>query len=150
MKPRFGIVVHRVPTEDFELDTNKKWGIKQIMMENDLCEKGFQVEDIAWLKKRDTPMGKSAIMGIWLDLPEAAEWIITNGLLVGQRYIGSVEPYRVEKKRCRRCQGLGHLAWSCKERVKCGYCTGPHDQCHCFPGIRPRCSDCNGEYLTGD
>ncbi|CAK41173.1 uncharacterized protein An12g06420, partial [Aspergillus niger] len=150
VKPRFGIVVHRVPTEDFELEGNKKQGIEKIMAENDLHDKKFRVEDIAWLKKRDMPLGKSASMGVWLDSPEAAEWIIDNGILVGQRFIGSVEPYRVEKKRCRRCQQFGHLAWSCKERVKCGHCAGHHDQRHCFPGIRPRCSDCNGEHPTGD
>ncbi|KAI3040862.1 hypothetical protein CBS147352_9731 [Aspergillus niger] len=120
VKPRFGIVVHRVPTEDFELEGNKKQGIEKIMAENDLHDKKFRVEDIAWLKKRDMPLGKSASMGVWLDSPEAVEWIIDNGLLVGQRFIGSVEPYRVEKKRCRRCQQFGHLAWSCKERAKAG------------------------------
>lgn len=120
------------------------------MIENELKEKEFQVEDIAWLKKRDMPMGKSASMGIWLDSPEAAEWIINNGLLVGQRFIGSVEPYRVEQKRCRRCQQFGHLAWSCKKQVKCGYCARQHDQRHCFPGIKPKCADCNGEHPTGD
>ncbi|KAI9035009.1 zinc knuckle domain protein [Aspergillus affinis] len=81
VKPRFGIVVHRVPTEDFELEGNKKQGIEKIMSENDLHDKKFRVEDIAWLKKRDTPLGKSASMGVWLDSPEAAEWIINNGLL---------------------------------------------------------------------
>ena len=96
MKPRFGIVVYRVPIEDFNLEENKKQGIEKIMIENDLYEKEFRVEDIAWLKKRDMSMGKSVLMGIWLDSPEAAEWIINNGLLVGQRFIGSVEPYRVE------------------------------------------------------
>ncbi|KAI3059586.1 hypothetical protein CBS147353_10524 [Aspergillus niger] len=150
VKPRFGIVVHRVPTEDFDLDAEKRQGIRKIATENDLEDKKFQIEDIAWLKKKDRPLGKSASMGIWLDTPEAAEWIINNGLLVGQRFIGSVEAYRVERKRCRRCQQFGHLAWSCKGQVKCGYCAGPHDQRYCFPGIRPRCTDCNGEHPTGD
>lgn len=140
VKPRFGIVVHRVPTEDFTLDREKKEGIEKIMEENDLAEKGFEIEDIAWLKKKDRPQGRSASMGIWLNTPEAAESIINNGLLVGQRYIGSVEPYRVERKRCYHCQRFGHLAWSCEEQVKCG---------HCPPGIKPRCADCNGEHPTG-
>ena len=150
VKPRFGIVVHRVPTEDFDLDRGKTRGIQKILEENDLTEKGFEIEDIAWLKKKDRPLGRSASMGIWLNTPEAAESIIDNGLLVGQRYIGSVEPYRVELKRCHRCQRFRHLAWSCKEQVKCGHCSGEHNQHHCPPGIRPRCTDCNGEHPTGD
>jgi hypothetical protein len=138
-----------VPTEDFDLEKEKKEGIEKIMEENDLAEKGFEIEDIAWLKKKDRPLGKSATMGIWLNTPEAAELIINNGLLVGQRYIGSVEPYKVELKRCYHCQKFGHLTWSCKELVKCGHCSGQHDQRNCPPGIRPRCADCNGEHPTG-
>jgi regulator of replication initiation timing len=149
VKPRFGIVVHRVPTEDFDLDREKKEGIVKITEENDLSEKGFEIEDIAWLKKKDRPLGKSASMGVWFNTPEAAESIINHGFLVGQRYIGSVEPYRVELKRCHHCQKFGHLAWSCKDQVKCGHCSGQHEQRHCPPGIRPRCADCNGEHPTG-
>ncbi|EED11754.1 hypothetical protein TSTA_109330 [Talaromyces stipitatus ATCC 10500] len=96
--------------KDFDLDKEKKEGIEKIMEENDLAEKGFEIKDIAWLKKKDSPLGKSASMGIWLNTPEAAESIISNGLLVGQRYIGSVEPYKVKLKRCYHCQKFGHLA----------------------------------------
>jgi hypothetical protein len=150
VKPRYGVVVHRVPTEDFDLDGDKKGGIEKIMRENGLAETEYQVEDIAWLKRKDIALGRSASMGIWLNTPEAANSILNDGLLVGQRYIGSVEPYRVERKRCRRCQRFGHLAWSCQERIRCAHCAGQHDQRHCFPGVRPRCSDCNEEHPTGD
>ncbi|CEL10493.1 Putative Zinc knuckle domain protein [Aspergillus calidoustus] len=103
VKPRFGIVVHRVPTEDFDLEFNKKEGIEKILAENKLDEKGFEIEDIAWLKKKDRPLGQSASLGIWFNTPEAANSVIKDGFLVGQRYIGSVESYRVELKRCHRC-----------------------------------------------
>ncbi|GFF84625.1 zinc knuckle domain protein [Aspergillus udagawae] len=104
VKPRYGVVVHRVPTEDFELDEDKKGGIEKIMRENGLAEAGYQVEDITWLKRKDMPLGRSALMGIWLNTLEAANSILNNGLLVGQRYIRSMESYWVERKRCRRCQ----------------------------------------------
>jgi hypothetical protein len=96
VKPWYGVVVHRVPTEDFDLDGDKKGGIEKIMRENGLAETEYQVEDIAWLKRKDLALGRSASLGIWLNTPEAANLILNNGLLVGQRYIGSVEPYRVE------------------------------------------------------
>ncbi|KAI3015386.1 hypothetical protein CBS147347_11193 [Aspergillus niger] len=150
VKPRFGVVVHRVPTEDFDLDRNKGDSIDKIMQENDLAGKGYQIEDIAWLKRKEIPLGRSATMGIWLSTPEAADFILNNGLLVGQRYIGSVEPYRVERKRCRRCQRFGHLAWSCTERVRCGYCAGSHDQRHCFPGLNIMKSRAGMDALIND
>jgi hypothetical protein len=71
-------VVHQVLTEDFALDRVKQEGIKKIMGENDLAEKGFQIEDIVWLKKKDRLLGRSASIGIWLNIPEAAELIISN------------------------------------------------------------------------
>lgn len=150
VKPRFGVVVHRTPTEDFDLEGNKQHGIDKVMEENDLGSKGFQIEDIAWLKKKDHPLRTSASLGIWLNTPEAAEYLIANGLLVGQRYIGSVEPYRIDRKRCHRCQQFGHLAWACKEQARCGYCADQHEYRNCPREMRPRCLDCDGEHPTGD
>jgi hypothetical protein len=73
------------------------------MEENDLAAKGFYIDDLAWLKRKDVPLGKSASLGMWFDTAEAAEWVINNGLVFGQRYIGSIEPYLIKKKRCHRC-----------------------------------------------
>jgi hypothetical protein len=100
VKPLFGIVVHRVPTINFSLPDNETEGIQKIMVDNDLEAKGFQVDRIAWLKRPDKPLGIHASMGIWLNAPEAAEWMINNGFLVGQQYIGSVEHYQLKGKRC--------------------------------------------------
>jgi hypothetical protein len=150
VKPRYGVVVHRVPTADFSLPQNEKEGIRKIMEENDLADRGFDVNEIAWLKRPDKPLGVSGSMGIWLSTPDAAEWIVNNGLIFGERYIGSVEHYQIKRKRCHRCQRFGHLAWSCKERPRCGHCAGEHDRRSCSPGVRARCVDCNGDHPTGD
>ncbi|EED14551.1 hypothetical protein TSTA_107580 [Talaromyces stipitatus ATCC 10500] len=64
VKPRFSIIVHQVPTEDFDLDREKKEGIAKIMEENDLAKKGFKIEDIIWLKKKDRPLGRLASIGV--------------------------------------------------------------------------------------
>jgi hypothetical protein len=53
-----------VLTKEFGLKKKKKKGIEKIIEENNLAEKGFEIEDIAWLKKKDRPLGKSALMGI--------------------------------------------------------------------------------------
>jgi hypothetical protein len=120
------------------------------MEENDLAEQGFQIEELAWLKRKDKVLGKFASLGIWFDSTEGAEYILNNGLLVGQRYIGSVERREIKKKRCFRCQRFGHLTWSCKETPRCGHCAGQHERQRCPPGIRARFLDCRGEHPTGD
>lgn len=102
VQPRFGVVVHRTPTDDFSLPEEAQ-GIRKILEDNDMATKGFNIQEIAWLKNRGKELGRSASLGVWFDTAEATEWVIKNGLLVGQRYIGSVEPYQIKKKRCRRC-----------------------------------------------
>jgi hypothetical protein len=150
IEPRHGIVVHRTPTDAFPPLGNEKESIAKIMEENDLATRGYQIKEISWLKQKDKPLGQHGSLGIWFTSPEAAEWIINNGLIVGQRYIGSIEPYRVKKKRCHRCQRHRHLAWACKEDARCGYCAGTHERRHCPPEAAPRCLDCKEDHPTGD
>ena len=150
VKPRFGVVVHRTPTEDFDLENANTQAIEKIVEDNDLAGQGFRIEEVAWLKRKDKGLGKFASLGIWFDSAEGAECILNNGLLVGQRYVGSVERREIKKKRCFRCQRFGHLAWSCKETPRCGHCAGQHERQRCPPGVRARCLDCSGEHPTGD
>lgn len=81
MKPRFGVVVYRMPTEGLQLPENKGEGIVRIMEENDITAKGYSVSDIAGLKSKDKPLGVLASLGIWFDTLEAAQWTIHNGLV---------------------------------------------------------------------
>jgi hypothetical protein len=150
VKPRFGVVVHRTPTEDFDLENANAQAVQKIMEDNDLAELNVQIKELAWLKRKDKVLGKFASLGIWFDSVEGAEYILDRGLLVGQRQIGSVERREIKKKRCFRCQRFGHLAWSCKETPRCGHCAGQHERQRCPPGIRARCLDCSGEHPTGD
>lgn len=55
-------------------------------------------------------LGKFALLSIWLDSAEGAEFILNNGLLVGERYIGSIERQEIKKKRYFRYQRFGYLA----------------------------------------
>lgn len=150
VKPRFGVVVHRVPTNQFSLPGNTKEGIQNLMDDNDFLPKGFQIDEITWLKRPEKQLGAHASMGIWFTTAEAAHWVVNNGLLLGQQYIGSVEHYQIKQKRCYRCQRFGHLAFSCKEPARCGHCAGEHERQNCAPGTRPRCLDCSGPHPTGD
>ncbi|OKP09527.1 hypothetical protein PENSUB_5118 [Penicillium subrubescens] len=47
VKPRFGVVVHRTPTEDFDLENANAEAIEKIIEENDLSEKGYRIEEVA-------------------------------------------------------------------------------------------------------
>ncbi|MDN6637325.1 MAG: hypothetical protein L0L05_03110 [Yaniella sp.] len=150
VKPRFGVVVHRTPTNGLDLETHYDQVIEKIAEENDLAERGYHIEEVAWLKRTDKALGKFASLGIWLDSLEGAEHFISKGFIVDKRYIGSVERREIKKKRCFRCQRFGHLAWACKETPRCGHCAGQHERQRCPPGVRARCLDCSGEHATSD
>lgn len=77
------------------------------------------------VKEQGKALGKFAPLGIWLDSYEAADWVLNNGLLVGETYIGSMERCEIKRKRYLRCQRFGYLAWSCKKIPRYGHCGGP-------------------------
>ena len=150
VKPRFGVVVHRTPTEEFDLETGATQAAEKIISDNDLVELGFRIDELAWMKTKDKALGKFASLGIWFDSAEGAEHLLRNGFIVSQHYIPHVERREIKKKRCFRCQRFGHLAWSCKETPRCGHCAGQHERERCPPGVRARCLDFSGEHPTGD
>ena len=51
MKPRYGVVVHRTPTDEVLLSENRERSMA----------KGFRIEEIAWLKKRDSALGAACV-----------------------------------------------------------------------------------------
>jgi hypothetical protein len=63
-RPRFAVVAHRTPTEDFLTLENKKAFINSIMEENKMELHGFRINRIAWLKPRDKPIGKHGLLAI--------------------------------------------------------------------------------------
>ncbi|CAG8155241.1 unnamed protein product, partial [Penicillium salamii] len=150
VKPRFSIVMHRTPTNEFDLETGTAQAAEKTVQENDLAEHGFHIEELAWMKAKDKALGKFASLGMWFDSAEGAEHMLRSGFVVSQHYIPQLERCEIKKKRCFRCQRFGHLAWSCKETPRCGHCAGQHELQRCPPGIRARCLDCGGEHATGD
>jgi hypothetical protein len=47
VRPRFGVVVHRTPTDEVRLREDKEQSIAKIIYENDLQSRGFGIEEIA-------------------------------------------------------------------------------------------------------
>lgn len=87
VKPRFGIVVHRTPTKEFDLENANAQAIEKVTEENELTERGFQIEEVAWLKKKDKALGKFASLGIWFD---SAGGSAIGPLLVAARYTTTI------------------------------------------------------------
>lgn len=60
------------------LDINgaQEQSIKHVIGENDLSERNFWFEDVAWLEWKYKSPGNSSL-GAWVDLTEAAERTVT-------------------------------------------------------------------------
>ncbi|KAB2569481.1 Nucleic-acid-binding protein from transposon X-element [Lasiodiplodia theobromae] len=145
-QPQFGVVVHRTPTSEVNIE-KKNEAIQKILQENSLVD--ARIKNIAWMKKRDSPLGQHASLGIWFNTQEEAQNAIQNGLVFGQSYTNRVEPYRMERKRCHRCLQFGHLAWNCKKKERCGHCLAEHNKMDCSSEALPKCADCNQSHPTG-
>lgn len=139
-----------MPIDGLHLSESKRKAIKLSMDENDTKVKGNSVNALVWSQWKDKALGTSASLGTWFDTPEAAGWSISNGLIRGQRYVGSAEAYQIKKKRCHRCLGYGHLAWPCREKTRCRHCSGEHGRRDCALGSVARCADCQGLHPTGE
>ncbi|KAJ5642733.1 reverse transcriptase [Penicillium lividum] len=79
--PRFGVVVYRTPTEEFNLETGATQVAEKIIEDNDLAEHGFRIEELAWIKSKDKTLGKFVSLGIWFDSVEGAEYILRDARL---------------------------------------------------------------------
>jgi hypothetical protein len=83
IRPRFGVVAHRTPTKNITLPEDQAEVIKNIMEENNLGSRGYQIAKVAWLKRQDKQLGYTASLGVWFDTVEAAEWSVNHGLVFG-------------------------------------------------------------------
>ncbi|KAF7183247.1 hypothetical protein CNMCM7691_003160 [Aspergillus felis] len=86
VKPWFRVVVHRTPTEEFDLETGAIQAADKITRDNDLVEHSFHIEELAWMKAKDKALGKFALLGIWFDSAEGAEHMLRHGFLVNGHY----------------------------------------------------------------
>ncbi|KAJ5655065.1 hypothetical protein N7490_002068 [Penicillium lividum] len=98
VKPRFGVVVHRTPTEEFDLETGATQAAEEIIEDNDLMKHGFRIEELAWMKSKDKTLGKFASLGIWFDSAEGAEHMLREGFLVSGNCIHHVERREIKKE----------------------------------------------------
>ncbi|KAJ6000939.1 hypothetical protein N7481_001348 [Penicillium waksmanii] len=70
------MVVHRIPTENFDLETYNARAMEKGIAENDLTERSYHIEEVAWLRRADKAFGKFASLGVWFDSAAGAEHVL--------------------------------------------------------------------------
>ena len=132
-KPRYGIVIHRVPTEYINFDNRNMTETIQ-HMEQQNQSKGLKILSIVPLRKKpenpqSNPEKQPAHQSIIVFTYDAdsADACIKQGTNI------KWGTYRTEKyapqlrlTQCYNCQKFGHTARSCRNQLTCGKC-GSHD-----------------------
>jgi len=141
-KPKYGVVVNRVPTEAINLnkdyqDTAKTWSEQN---------RGINIVRITTLRRKskaaeEVPKHQSLV--IFTEDKEAANHCIKFGFFIdhckhrAERYV----PH-LHINQCFRCYGFGHKAATCKHEQKCGRCGDATHATHdCNRAQNPYCTN---------
>ena len=141
-KPKYGIVVHKVDKDHYDIliqDADEK-SIKHVENANNL-----PIVNIAPLLRRND---NDSIIIFTTD-PHAADRCIKQGIYINYR-LHNAQKYTPELQitQCYNCGEYGHRAAQCKNKHRCGKCGkdnhGTRD-CRHSSG-KPKCSNCHGNH----
>ena len=151
-KPKYGIVVHRVPSQYINLDSKETMTemIQHIEQQNE--SKSLKILSIAPLRKKSNRPGPNSetkpihqSITIFTYDPNAADACIKQGTNIKWGTYRS-ERYAPQLRltQCYNCQKFGHIARNCRSKHTCGKCSS-HD--HATPNCtteEPKCPACQG------
>ena len=77
---------------------------------------------------------------------EQKKEILANGIRIGRQHVRAI-PYKDESSAllCYNCNGVGHIAKSCKKEKQCRRCGGLHLAANCT-AAEAKCSNCGEEH----
>jgi hypothetical protein len=159
----FKVIAHGIPTDAFP-DTEE--GMQEL--KNEIEEFNSQVKLVTrphWLTKQETRATKThSSVILAFETEEEAKVAIRRRLIVAAT---SVRTARFVDARpdaqCRRCQGFGHGAATCKRQPKCQFCGESHEtrehECTICPAHKKgtacthttyKCANCGGAHKAND
>ena len=128
-KPKYGIVIHGVPTSMLDAANIYSEDIHRLETQN--ANKLLKVLKIVPLRCKtptDDPALHNSVV-IFLDSPIAADTCIKEEVFIDHCFFGAVEKYAPQLRRtqCYNCQRFGHTASQCRApHPICGKCSGQH------------------------
>jgi hypothetical protein len=148
-KPKYGVVIHRVPTNAINFDEDisnvkEEWG----------RENGIQITNITPLRKskdRHKPNAAHKSIVIYTENPAHADKCLTFGFFIEREKFSSIDKFapHLHLNQCFKCQKYGHRSTTCKAKhEKCGKCAKDHPTAECTTdaGIGPECANCGGRH----
>ena len=142
-KPKYSIVIHRVPKTDIDFSTPRSEIIQQLEANNP----DTNIIDVAPLLRKPNAESTSHSVVIHTDNAETANQWITHGFYANYcRYVANRYIPQLQVTQCYNCHQYGHRAKDCKDDAKCGKCgKTEHTTKECDSTTR-KCSQCNGNH----
>jgi hypothetical protein len=146
-KPKYGVVVHGVPTHAINLDTGDYIETKDEWQRQNANSK-ITITNITTLRKarqRHRPTPHRSIV-VFTEDAKAADYCIRHGFVVDKQIL-KAERYapHLHITQCYKCHGYGHRATNCKKKDKCGKCAEDHPTAECTSNT-PKCVNCDGKH----
>jgi hypothetical protein len=147
-KPKYGIVVHGIPTKDLE-DLNKESVNTELIQEWEAANDGLKIKKIKYLRRKPRanrePANQSVI--VFTEDPYAADKCIRFGFFINSLH-HKAERYapQLHVNQCYKCFDYSHRATHCKRKEKCGHCgTETHLTAKC-QATEHCCCACKGNH----
>jgi hypothetical protein len=131
--PKYGIVVHGVPSEAVDFKTDKQAIIDEIQEANRF--NNIPIVDISPLRRKPNFTNTSRFQSIIVftsDIEAADRCIKANEMYIASgRYRAERYTPHLQITQCFKCYGYGHRAQQCKSDQKCRKCRGNHETNGC-------------------
>jgi hypothetical protein len=146
-KPKYGVVVHGVPTHAINFDTGDYSETKDEWQRQNANSK-IAITNITTLRKarqRHRPTAHRSIV-VFTEDAKAADHCIQHGFFIDKQIL-KAERYapHLHITQCYKCYGYGHRATNCKKKEKCGKCAEEHPTTECMSNT-PKCVNCDGKH----
>ena len=151
--PRYGIVIHGVPTDEINLDPGYtetpeyKEAIDEWQQEN-ANRNNITIMSIKPLRRKgmEHTRKKHQSIIVFTEDPEAADRCIDNRFLINNHSF-RVEKYapHLQITQCYKCQGYRHTANSCMNKEQSGKCAHDHRTTESTSNER-NCVNCGGNH----
>jgi len=145
-KPKYGVVVHGVPTEAIDLDKTHDETLRQWEMEN--TNKQLKIVNAIPLRRREkhkTAAHQSVV--IFTESPTVADECIKIGFNLNCQRL-KTEKYspNLHINQCYKCHKYGHRSTNCKRKEVCGKCGQDNHRTIECNAEKPCCVNCGEDH----
>ena len=140
--PKYGVVVHGIPSEEIDFNKDLSDTIQQWEEEN----QGAKIAKVIPLRRREKPAAHQLAV-IFTEDPQGANQYITLGFFLNKERLktGKYTPH-LHINQCYKCQGFGHRSTFCKRKEKCSKCGEEDHKATDCKATKPQCANCKGDH----